>query len=95
MLRTDAKKARKGDSCHQTNSVILSGMCLAQSARQMESKDPNTARSSTEAARHSPRGPYRGVVRMPCPRRSPRALDDPAHPTTTKAVADNLPDPDR
>src|SRR5580704_13167898 len=52
---------------HRTeiNSVILSVICLARSERQMESKDPSTAASFTAAARHSPCGPYRGVVRMP------------------------------
>src|SRR5260221_1182692 len=50
----------------QIKPVILSGMCLARSARDMESKDPGTAASGTSAARHSPCGPYREVARMPC-----------------------------
>src|SRR5260221_10359823 len=50
----------------QIKPVILSGICLARSARHMESKDPGTAASGTSAARHSPCGPYREVERMPC-----------------------------
>src|SRR5260221_12747167 len=50
----------------QIKPVILSGICLARRARQMESKDPGAAASGTGAARHSPCGPYREVARMPC-----------------------------
>src|SRR5208283_5799129 len=54
-------------SCHPERSRAKqsAGPAESKACPELGEGDPNTARSSTEAARHSPRGPYRGVVRMP------------------------------